>query len=56
LEGEVAASHLDANKLRHRLNDLEDHHKALSHVVLDAVCVLRLEGILLPDRLRSLPR
>jgi hypothetical protein len=52
----VAASHLEADKLRLCLNYLQDHHEALSHVVLDAVWVLRPEGLLLPDRLCSLPR
>jgi hypothetical protein len=56
LEEEVAASCLDAEKLYYRLNDLEDRHEALSRETLDVVQVLRPEGLLLPDHLRSLPR
>jgi hypothetical protein len=55
LEEEATASRLEADELRHRWNDLEDRHKALARTVLDAVRVMRPEGHLLPNRLRSLP-
>jgi hypothetical protein len=55
LEEEVAASRLEAEDLRCRLNDLEGRHEALARVALDAVRVVRPEGQLLPDRFRSLP-
>jgi hypothetical protein len=56
LEQEVAASHLKGDELHCRLNDLEDRHEALSCAGLDTVRVVRLEGHLFPDHLRSLPR
>jgi hypothetical protein len=50
------ASRLEVDELRHRLNDLEDRHKALTRAALDVVRVMRQEGHLLPDHLRSLLR
>jgi hypothetical protein len=41
----VAASRLEADELRCRLNDLEDYHEALPRAALDAVRVVRPEGI-----------
>jgi hypothetical protein len=46
--------HLEAEELCCHLNDLEDHHEALTHVALDVVRVVRPKGHLLLDHLRSL--
>jgi hypothetical protein len=51
----VAASRVQEDELRRRLNDLEDRHEALAHAALVAVRVIRLKGHLLPNRLWSLP-
>jgi hypothetical protein len=56
LEEELATSRLEADELCSCLNDLEDHHETLSRAALDAMRVVRPEGHLLPDCLRSLPR
>jgi hypothetical protein len=56
LEEEAATSRLEADELCRRLNDLEDRSKALARAALDAVWVVRPEGHLFSDRLRSLLR
>jgi hypothetical protein len=51
LEKEAAASRLEADELRCRLNNREDRHEALARVALDTVSLVRPKGPLFPDRL-----
>jgi uncharacterized Rossmann fold enzyme len=55
-EAEVSFHREQAEKLRRRLNDLEDGHDELTRVAEVAIAVVGPGLQLLPDRLRALPR